>query len=407
MRNKKIFLIIITIATCILFFDVKTILAQPKAATLYIDPATGVYKEEQVFKVKIKVNTGGYRINSARGIINFPKEKLEILDIERGNSIFSLWDSSTHFSNYEGNISFGGGLPAPGFSGNSGEILEISFRAKSTGKVNLDFQEGSVLANDAKGTDILRDLEGAEYNLNKEKVPIPTKKKTEIKRVQAPQITTYPEKLSSTEVFFVEGKADSKLTIILYIEKEGVEPIIATIKVDSDNTWSYVHNRFLRPGKYHIYAKAKNEKGEISAPSKKITLTLERGGVVVLGKFIREEIIYGSIILFLSITLFILLTYFLYNLQKRAKKRMNLLKEIKEANDSVIDGFGLLKEEVSREMKALKDMDITKDHITEKEKEERQKLVNDLIEDLDLIEKIQNYIRKEIGDIEKVLPPIR
>lgn len=405
MRDKKIFLIIITIS--ILFFGVKFISAQQKAATLYIDPATGIYKEEQVFKVKIKLNTGGYRINSARGIIDFPEEKLEILDIEKDNSIFSLWDSSTHFSNYDGSISFGGGLPTPGFLGSKGEILEISFKVKSTGKVKLNFQEGSVLANDAKGTDVLRNLKGAEYNLCKEKVPTPTRKKTEIKRIQAPQIITYPEKLSSTEALYIEGKADQKSTVILYIEKEEEEPIIARIKVESDGSWSYIHNRFLQPGTYYIYAKTKNENGEISAPSKKITLTLERGGIVILGKFIRDEILYGSIILFLSIAIFILLAHFLYSLQKRAKRRMKLLKEIKEANDSVIDGFGLLKEEVSREMRALRNMKITEDGVTKEEKEERQKLVNDLIEDLDLIEKIQNYIRKEIGDIEKVLPPIK
>jgi hypothetical protein len=402
MKNKKTFLTIIILITA-LFICAGVVFSQQKAI-LYLNPISGSYKEGKIFKVKVKINTGKNKINSARGVIKFPKNNLEVLDIGKSGSIFTFWEPTTSFSNYAGEIDFGGGLPSPGFSGQSGKILEITFRAKSAGKVKIDFQEGAILANDKKGTDVLGKIKGAEYKIIKEAIPSPVKKPIE-KEFKPPEITVFPERLSSTEVLYLEGKAEPSSTVILYIEKEDEEPIIKEIRIDPDGSWSYIHNKFLQAGKYSVFAKAKNDEGEISAPSKKIYLNVNKGGVVVLGVLIKDEIIYGVIILVLFATILVLFGYLIYSQQKRSKTKMSLFKEIKEANDSVIDGFGLLKEELRREVKILKET-ILPIEAQPEEKEKRQIIINDLSEDLDLIEKIQTYIRKEVKDIEDTLPPL-
>lgn len=374
-------------------------------ATLYLTPDSGSYKEGETFKVKVMINTAGNRINSARGVIEFSNNNLEVLDVDRDNSIFKFWDSTTSFSNSEGEIFFGGGLPSPGFSGSSGKILEITFRANSCGSAIIEFKEGAILLDDKKGTDILGEINGAKYKITEEKIPLP-KRKFEKERLQPPQITIYPEKISITETFYIEGKADSDSIVILYIEKEKQEPIIKEIDVNSDGSWSYVHDKFLQPGDYSVYTKAKNERGEISPSSEREGFKVKKSGIVIFGLFINNETIYGILILVLLSTILSLFGYFIYDIQKRTKTKIKLMKEIREANDSVIDGFGLLKEELRRELHNLKDIKIA-EGVSAAEKEKREKFINDLSEDLELIEKIQNYIRKEIGDIEKILPPIK
>lgn len=397
--NKKILTLIIAILLVMVFAGVAF---SKDRATLYISPKSCSYKEGETFKAKVIINTEGNKINSARGLIEFSNNNLEVLDIDRDKSIFTFWDPTTSFSNDEGEIFFGGGLPSPGFSGSSGEIMEITFKAKDSGSAILDFKEGGVLLNDKKGTDILGRISGAEYKIKKEKIPLSQRKPKE-EVLQPPQFTSYPEKLSSTETFYIEGESDPNSIVILYIEKQDQEPIIQEADVNSDGAWSYVHEKFLQPGKYSIYAKAKNGEGEISAPSEVLKIKIAKGGVVLFGVFIRNEMIYGIIILFLLFAVFSLFGYFIYDIKNRMKTKLGLTKEVKEANDSVVDGFGLLKEEIRRELKNLHAIGID-ESATDLEKENRKKFVNDLAEDIELIDRIQNRVRKEIKDIEDVFP---
>ncbi|GAI35186.1 unnamed protein product, partial [marine sediment metagenome] len=43
-------------------------------------------------------------------------DKLEVLNISKENSIFTLWPEEPIFSNSAGEISFSGGTPHPGFN---------------------------------------------------------------------------------------------------------------------------------------------------------------------------------------------------------------------------------------------------------------------------------------------------
>jgi hypothetical protein len=408
-KRKIIKFSILIVLILVIFAGVLIGAFSREGAVLYLEPKNIETKEMDSFEVKVMVDTKENVINSARGIIVFEKDKLEVLEIKKENSIFKFWDNTTSFSNYEGKIVFGGGLPSPGFTG-KGLILEIVFRAKKVDKGNINFKDGAVLANDNKGTDILSKMEGASFSVKKEELPLPQKEKTkEKKALEPPIITTYPKEINSNEIFYAEGIAPAKMKVIFYIGGENIEEIIREVDVDSKGSWFYSHNKFLAPGEYYIFAKTKNPlTGEISMPSAKQQLIVQKEGIMILGQYINKEVIFGMLILVLFVAVILLLFYFFYDLQRCAKERFRLMKEIKEANDSVIDGFGVLKTELSRELEFLRKLHITEDvDLSPQEREKRQRLINDLLEDLELIEKIQNYIRKEVKDIEDNLPPIR
>lgn len=155
------------------------------AASLYLSPSTQVVSVGNIVSVKILVNTSGKFINSADGVIQFPKEMLEVLSVNKG-TILSLWVEEPKFSNYDGTISFNGGLPSPGFTGSNGEILTITLRAKKAGTASFLFGEASVRENDGLGTDVLT----SKNPLNLKIEDIATSPKLADSVISTPKITT-------------------------------------------------------------------------------------------------------------------------------------------------------------------------------------------------------------------------
>jgi competence protein ComGC len=176
---------------------------QAAGASLYLTPAAGTYVIGSRFRVSVKVNTGGQTINAAQGTISFDNKLLSVVGISRSGAVFNLWTTEPTFSNSAGTINFGGGIPNPGYNGNSGHVCTITFQAKKTGAAQVRFTSGAVLANDGKGTNILASMGSANYKVSPEvKAPPATggeKKKStksaEEKEYNKPTITspTHPD----------------------------------------------------------------------------------------------------------------------------------------------------------------------------------------------------------------------
>lgn len=143
-------------------------------ASLYLSPSAGNYTVGNTFLVEVKVNSGGVPINAADGTLIFDPDKLEVKSISKEGSVFSLWVQDPIFSNSLGTINFAGGKPSPGFTGAAGKVINIIFKARTSGQANLSFAAGSVLADDGKGTNILASMGAGVYTLSaKEITPIP------------------------------------------------------------------------------------------------------------------------------------------------------------------------------------------------------------------------------------------
>lgn len=139
------------------------------AATLSVSPQTGVYTVGGVFSANVRVNTGGDPINAAEGTLKFDAQKLSVISVTKG-SIFNLWTVEPSYSNSAGTVTFGGGSPS-GYSGSSGTIITVTFRAQSAGDAKVSFTSGSVLAADGRGTNVLESMGSAAYTIASAEVP--------------------------------------------------------------------------------------------------------------------------------------------------------------------------------------------------------------------------------------------
>jgi hypothetical protein len=87
-------------------------------------------------------------------------------------------------------IGFSGVVLNPGFTGSSGRMITLSFRAKTAGSAKLNFNSAQVLANDGLGTDILSVASSALVNIGQKKAePVPVE----------PPITTAEEEAAKAK----------------------------------------------------------------------------------------------------------------------------------------------------------------------------------------------------------------
>lgn len=139
------------------------------AATLFLSPSSGTYGASDKISVSVKVNTEGQSVNAIDGTIGFNPGNLEVLNVSKG-PIVNLWVQEPSYSNKTGSVNFGGVVLNPGYIGSSGNILTIVFMAKEEGKADVNFKAGSVLANDGYGTNVLKAMNGATFNIGAEGV---------------------------------------------------------------------------------------------------------------------------------------------------------------------------------------------------------------------------------------------
>jgi len=148
-----------------LMFYVSGFIFHVYAATLNFSPPSETYNIGSKFSVNITVNSSEQAMNAASGVVSFPWDKLEVVSVSKTGSILSLWPAEPSFSNSAGTVNFEGIALNPGYTGASGKILTITFRARSAGTASLSFSSGSVLANDGTGTNILNGLRVAVFTL--------------------------------------------------------------------------------------------------------------------------------------------------------------------------------------------------------------------------------------------------
>ena len=138
------------------------------AATLSVSPSTGVYKSGQTFTANVTVNTAGSPVNAADGTLSFNPNELSVIGIAKG-SIFNLWTADPSYSNTTGSITFSGGSPT-GYTGASGSVISITFKAKGAGSPKVSFSKGSVLAADGRGTNVLTTMNGGAFTISANEV---------------------------------------------------------------------------------------------------------------------------------------------------------------------------------------------------------------------------------------------
>lgn len=217
------------------------------AGSFSLSPSGGTYATDSVFTINLLANTGGQAVNAGEAAITFPADKLEVVNISQSGSIFTLWPTPPAAAS--GQISFAGGVAAPGWSGNSGLLLSITFRAKRAGQATVGVNSGQLLLNDGSGTKMAPGLGRAEFTLLGGAPAAP-----------ALNSDTHPEEtrwyISSDPRFFWDQAED--VTAFSYIIDDQAETVPDDTAEGADNSVQYQDQG---EGRWYFHLKAKNEAG--------------------------------------------------------------------------------------------------------------------------------------------------
>lgn len=211
----------VAVIFCIFFINV----AHANAANLYFSPSAGSYAPGDSFSVSVYVNSSDQAMNAASGTISFPIDKLEVTSVSKSGSVITFWAVEPNFNNASGRVNFEGViLTANGYTGSSGKLVSINFKIKAAGTANVSFSNGSVLANDGLGTNILTGMGSASFKINSTEAPKPeVKPAAEPIGVPKPVITAKPE----------EESTPSEITKSEYVGK----PVITSSTHPDQDAW--------------------------------------------------------------------------------------------------------------------------------------------------------------------------
>lgn len=95
-------------------------------------------------------------VNAVGGTIIFPPEALSVLSTSRITSIVDLWAEEPEYSNTNGTLHFSGGILGTRASESvQGTIIVVNFTVLEEGKSTITLEDGQILANDGKGTNVI------------------------------------------------------------------------------------------------------------------------------------------------------------------------------------------------------------------------------------------------------------
>jgi hypothetical protein len=158
------------------------------AADLYILPSNKDLNVGDNLNVSVYVDSLDQAMNAVSFKISYPEDLLRFVSLSKAGTIINLWVQEPKGGN--GEVFAEGIVLNPGFAGTRGKILNITFKALNSGKADINFVSGAVLANDGFGTNILKNMKGGSYNIRKASIEKPS-----ISYLPTPKITspTHPD----------------------------------------------------------------------------------------------------------------------------------------------------------------------------------------------------------------------
>lgn len=139
------------------------------AASLYFGSHPKEIQEGERVTLSVNVRNTDEAINAISASIFFPQDLLRPISVNKEQSIINLWVGEPKINNNQ--ISFEGVVLNPGFRGNNGLVLRITFEARNQGIANLNFKEGYALANDGLGTNVLTQFSNTNFKIIKASLP--------------------------------------------------------------------------------------------------------------------------------------------------------------------------------------------------------------------------------------------
>jgi hypothetical protein len=148
-------------SVCLFFF----LLQSAHAANITLTPSFGSYKAGSTFSVTLNITSNQDAINAVSASLHFNSDVLSLQSVSKTGSIITVWAEEPVFSNSDGTASMEGVIFNPGFSGATGKVATLSFKARKAGTANITVSSGSVLANDGNATNVVKTLGSASFSV--------------------------------------------------------------------------------------------------------------------------------------------------------------------------------------------------------------------------------------------------
>jgi hypothetical protein len=168
-KKKKVFLIALFISGLLLCPGSFAL-----AADFGLSSGKSTYEVGESIPVRIYVASPTQASNAVSGVVSFPTDKFQVASLSKTSSVVNMWVQEPSYFNADGQVNFEGVVLNPGYKGSGGTILTVNFKARTTGTAKLSFANGSILANDGEGTNILKKLGQLSLTI----VPASVKKET-------------------------------------------------------------------------------------------------------------------------------------------------------------------------------------------------------------------------------------
>lgn len=398
-RSKSILVSIIFLLSGILLWSTPAL-----AADLRIVTDRSAYKVGDTIVANIILSSASQASNAVSGVLDFSKELLQVSSLSKTGSIINLWVQEPAYSNTNGQVSFEGAILNPGFTGGSGRILSVSFRARKAGTVVLSYSTGSILANDGQGTSILKTLGKTSFTIQEgvaeeKKEPAPVKTPVEKPKPVAtstPLVNEPPEleikQLKTSDrnnraSFIIIGSSRRSVIDRYEIQlDDGSTLILPGKNSPTFNTPS------LNQGDHLIIVNAVDLLG--NRTERQLTFTISPALTKsLLFSWGNSLLTLLSILVPLAILLAILVLIFSSTKRNVLFLKRRLRKEVAEAEAGLHKAFDMIRDDLQDQVRLL-DKAKTKRGLSTAETKLLKSLKNDLAQ-------AERFLKKEIDDIEK------
>ncbi|EKD56999.1 MAG: hypothetical protein ACD_58C00030G0003 [uncultured bacterium] len=172
--NSIILLILALGSVGLIFLEIKALRSfgfpiTPKTATILI-PTEKQYLLGEIFPLNLEVAGIETPINAMQIDLAFDPQFLQVIEISKLNSFATIFIQE-EINNTLGFVRLSGGLPNPGFEGPVGKFATVYFQTQKPGTVEVRFLSSSlILANDGRGTNVLKELNAIGYLILPEKI---------------------------------------------------------------------------------------------------------------------------------------------------------------------------------------------------------------------------------------------
>ena len=213
-----------------------------------------------------------------------------------------------------------------------------------------------------------------------------------------PLVSTISKNISNDEIFYIGGKTDiANAKVIIYLQNlQSGETLSESVDADKKGEWFYRHPTFLSTGNYLLWTQTKLGE-EVSPPSPQIQMSVRSTAIQFGASRLSLETLYLIISITLLLIILGLVAFILFHFYGWRKKAKIFQKEIKEAEESVRRGFAVLRRDIEAELAVVHKAKLSH-NLSVEEKTKEETLLKDL-------KRIEQYIGKEIWDVEKLGSP--